>query len=97
MRAADIDYVCVASDAVIQMVEVDRDGRLAFREQSLQLLHRYCVVLGVVECEVADLKNSLGCERIDIARRTLSVMSARSSKYSIAFAMLTPECFFLRR
>jgi hypothetical protein len=59
----------VTSDALIQVIEVDRNGCLAFREQRLQFSHSHRIVLGVVECEVADLKKILRCEQIDIARK----------------------------
>jgi len=43
---------------MIQMIEVDNNGRLTFAKLKLQLLHSDCIVLGVVEHEVADLKKS---------------------------------------
>jgi hypothetical protein len=41
---------------MVQMIEANRNGRLAFSEQQLQLLHSNCVALGIVEREVADLR-----------------------------------------
>ncbi len=43
---------------MIQMIEVDNNGRLTFAEPKLQLSHSDCIVLGIVECEVANLKKS---------------------------------------
>ncbi len=53
-----VDDVRITSDTMIQMIEVDNNGRLVFAELKLQLSHSDCVVLGVVEREVADLKKS---------------------------------------
>lgn len=53
-----VDDVRITSDTMIQMIEVNNNGRLAFAEPKLQLSHSDCVVLGVVEREVADLKKS---------------------------------------
>jgi len=43
---------------MIQMIKVDNNGRLAFAEPKLQLSHSNCIILSVVEREVADLKKS---------------------------------------
>jgi len=40
------------------MIEVDNNGHLMFAKPKLQLSHSDCIVLGVVEREVADLKKS---------------------------------------
>ncbi len=53
-----VDDVRITSDTMIQMIEVDNNGRLTFAKPKLQLLHSNCVVLGVVKREVADLKKS---------------------------------------
>jgi len=43
---------------MIQMIKVDNNGCLTFAKLKLQLLHSNCIVLGIVEREVADLKKS---------------------------------------
>jgi len=53
-----VDDVRITSDMMIQMIEVDNNGCLAFAEPKLQLSHSNCVVLGIVKREVADLKKS---------------------------------------
>jgi len=53
-----VDDVRITSDTMIQMIEVDNNGRLTFAEPKLQLSHSDCIVLGIVECEVANLKKS---------------------------------------
>lgn len=63
MRGADVNDMRVTSDALIQVIEVDRNGCLAFREQRLQFSHSHRIVLGVVECEVADLRKSKSLAR----------------------------------
>jgi hypothetical protein len=40
---------------MFNVMEVDLDARLAFGKPTLQLFHRRCVVLRVIECKVADL------------------------------------------
>jgi hypothetical protein len=64
---ADVDDMRITPDTMVQMIEVD--GFLAFGEQRVQLLHSNCVVLGIVEREVTDLKKSLENEQV-IVRRT---------------------------
>ena len=71
MRGADIDDVCVTPDAIIQRVEADQVGYLAFGQQVLKLFHGRCVVPGIVESEVADLKWRLTCKHIDLGNRYL--------------------------
>jgi len=61
MRGANVDNVCITSNTVFQIIKVD--GRLASGEQRLQLFHGYSIVLGVVECEVADLEFGMGANR----------------------------------
>jgi len=56
VRRADIDDVSIALDAMIQWVEVDYSGKLAFSEHRFQLLHRHRIALSVIKCKVADLK-----------------------------------------
>ncbi len=53
-----VDDVRITSDTMIQMIKVDNNGRLAFAEPKLQLSHSNCIILSVVEREVADLKKS---------------------------------------
>ncbi len=43
---------------MIQMIEVNNNGHLAFAKPKLQLSHSDCIVLSIVECEVANLKKS---------------------------------------
>jgi hypothetical protein len=61
MGGADVDYMGVTSNAMVQMIEANRNGRLAFSEQRLQLSHSNCVALSIVEREVADLRK---CEHV---------------------------------
>ena len=53
-----VDDVHITSDTMIQMIKVDNNGCLTFAKLKLQLLHSNCIVLGIVEREVADLKKS---------------------------------------
>jgi hypothetical protein len=48
--------VRVAPDTMVHRMEVD-PGHLAFVNERLELPHCHGIVLGVVECEVADLNN----------------------------------------
>ena len=57
MRGTDIDYMHEALDAVVLFIEID--GFLSAFEQRLEVLHHCCVVLGVVECDVPDLRARL--------------------------------------
>ena len=50
--------MCVTSDVMVQVVEANVNGHLAFGKQRLQLLHSYGVVLSIVQCEVANLMRS---------------------------------------
>jgi hypothetical protein len=63
---ADIDYVGITPDAIVLMVEADHANHLAFGQQALELFHGRCVVPGVVESDVADLKRGLTCKHIGI-------------------------------
>ena len=56
VRRADIDDVSIALDAMIQWVEVDHSGKLAFSKHRFQLLHCHCIALSIIKCKVADLK-----------------------------------------
>jgi hypothetical protein len=97
---ANVDDVSVTSHAMVQVVKVDRDHRLAFRKQGLQLLHCHRIILGIIEGEVADLKSlnwDTSKEISDSARCTLSVRSVQSSKCRMVFAIFTPVCFCLRQ
>jgi hypothetical protein len=64
VRGADVDDVRVTSDTVFQMIEVDLDNclALALHKQRLQLSHCDCIILGVVKCEVTNLKKGLAFE-----------------------------------
>jgi hypothetical protein len=53
---ADVDYMGLTLNAMVQMIEANRNGRLAFSEQRLQLSHSNCIALGIVEREVANLR-----------------------------------------
>jgi hypothetical protein len=62
---------------MVQVVKVNRDRRLAFRKQGLQLLHRHRIILGVIEGEVADLKSlnwDMSKEISDSARHTVTIV-----------------------
>lgn len=96
MRGTDIDDVCVTPDTMVQVVKIDRNVCFTFREQRLQLSHSHRIVLGIVECKVADLKKVKGHTRMIYGRLTFRVTSARSRRYTIVLAILRPECFFLR-
>jgi hypothetical protein len=97
---ANVDDVSVISHAMVQVVKVDQDCRLTFHKQGLQLLHHHCIILGVIEGEVANLKSlnwDVSKEILDSARCTLSVRLVWSSKCRMVFAIFTPVCFCLRR
>ena len=57
MRGPDIDYMREAPDAVVLFIEID--GFLSAFEQRLEFPHHRCVVLGVVERDVPDLRARL--------------------------------------
>ena len=56
VRRADIDDVSIVMDTMIQWVEVDHSGKLAFSKHRFQLPHHHHIALSVIECKVADLK-----------------------------------------
>ena len=59
MRRADVNYVSIASDAVLLSIKfgyVNACHLVLFFEHSPQLSHRDSVVLSIVQCEVANLK-----------------------------------------
>ena len=57
MRGTDIDYMREAPDAVVLFIEID--GFLSAFEQRLEFPHHRCIVLGVVERDVPDLRARL--------------------------------------
>ena len=64
MGRANIDDVGITPDAIIPMIEIDKVGYLAsFGQTRLKVFHGHCIVLGVVQREVADLEQKLTCER----------------------------------
>jgi len=65
VRRANIDDVSIALDTMIQWVEVDHSGKLAFSEDRFQLPHRHRIALSIIKCKVADLKG-LAFEQRDI-------------------------------
>ena len=54
MRRTYIDDVCEAADAVPPVIKLG--GCLTHPQQRLKLLHRRCVIFGVVERDVPDLR-----------------------------------------
>jgi hypothetical protein len=79
VRGTDVDDVGVAPDAMIQWVEADHGGELAFSKHRLQLLHRHRIALSVIECKVADLKR-LAFEERDIIGDTYLACDASMIK-----------------
>jgi hypothetical protein len=59
MRGADIDDVCVTPDTMFDRMKVDL-GCLAIGKPRLELPHCHGIVLGIVECEVANLMENFG-------------------------------------
>ena len=53
MRGANVDYVRVAANSVVQMMKTDLS--ITCGKPRLQYLHGDCVVLCIVECNVANL------------------------------------------
>jgi hypothetical protein len=66
VRRADVNDVCVTPDVMFNGIEVDPNGCLMSGKQKLQLSHGYSIILGVVECKVADLQKSKASVQIDI-------------------------------
>ena len=57
--------MCITLDAIIPMIEIDEVGYLvSFGQMRLKLSHGHCIVLGVVQHEMADLKQKSTCEHI---------------------------------
>ena len=59
MRRADVNYVSIASDVVLLSIKfgyVNACCLVSFFEYSPQLSHRNSIVLSIVQCEVANLK-----------------------------------------
>jgi hypothetical protein len=76
VRETDIDDVCVTLDTMVQVVKIDHNVCFTFCEQRLQLSHSHHIVLGIVECKVADLKKDKGYTRMTYGRLTFRVTSA---------------------
>jgi len=53
-----VNDVGVTMDMIVRRTEVNCGHCLAFEKLKLWLLHCNCIVLGIVKCEVADLKKS---------------------------------------
>ena len=50
---------------IIPMIEINEVGYLvSFGQMRLKLSHGHCIVLSVVQCEMADLKQKLTCEHV---------------------------------
>jgi hypothetical protein len=79
VRGTDVDDVGIAPDAMIQWVEADHGGELAFSKHRLQLPHRHRIALSVIECKVADLKR-LAFEERDIIGDTYLARDASAIK-----------------
>ena len=58
MGGTNVDYMCIAADTVVQSVKFNRCRCLTLGKSKLQLLHCDCVVLGVIERDVANLGRS---------------------------------------
>ena len=58
MGGTDIDNVRVTPDTMVHRMEVNL-RYLAFGKERLELPHCHGIVLGVVECEVANLNDTL--------------------------------------
>jgi len=56
VRRADIDDVSISPDVMIQWVEVDHSGKLAFSKHRFQLPHCHRITLSTIKCKVANLK-----------------------------------------
>jgi hypothetical protein len=59
MRGADIDDVCITLDTMFYRMKVDLRC-LTIGKPRLELPHCYGIVLGIVECEVANLMENFG-------------------------------------
>ena len=59
MGRTNIDDVCITPDTMVHRMKVDPEC-LALGKQRLELPHCHGVVLGIVECEVADLNDASG-------------------------------------
>jgi len=53
-----VNDVGITMDMIVRRTEVNCGHCLAFEKSRLQLSHCNCIVLGIVKCEVADLKKS---------------------------------------
>jgi len=53
-----VNDVGVTTDMIVRRTEVNCGHCLAFEKLRLQLSHCDCIVLGIVKCEVANLKKS---------------------------------------
>ena len=91
MRGTDVDDVGVAPDVMIQWVEADHGGELAFSEHRLQLPHCHRIALSVIECKVADLKR-LAFEERDIIGDTYLARDASTIK-----KILDGPCYVVAR
>jgi hypothetical protein len=95
MRSADVDYVWIAPNTIVQSIELD----VSSGQTDFQLSHSDGVVLGIVKGKITDLKAGVSAEQSEVTNGppTLQVTSARSSKSRMVSAMFSPVCFFSRR
>jgi len=55
MRGANVDDMGVAVNLMVDMIKADLVCYIVFVQQSLQCIHGSCVILGIVEGNVANL------------------------------------------
>jgi hypothetical protein len=63
MGGTNVDNVGVAPDTMLDWMEVD-PGYLTIGNARLELSHCHGIVLGIVECEVADLNDISDAKRV---------------------------------